>query len=168
MTSAIFFRAFLPLLSVLSGALITYGLRDRLYKKKSKRDRSIELFEEFHSEVMSGCRFHAAKVLNDNPEGSIADLYRDLPPENYVPLSRLFHWIEKVGVYEKNNQVEAALLKDLLGRYFYEWHTLHYERLARDLPEESEFTDMMAAFSYVAGKMGKPSDKRFFAQGKSA
>lgn len=168
MSSEVFFRVVLPFLSLLFGALVTYCSNRFLHQRNARKQRSIELYEEFHSEDMLKCRFDAIKVLKENPEGNIVHLYTNLPVESYLPLSKLFHWIEKVGVYEKNKQVETSLLRDLLGRYFYDWYTLHYKRLTADLPKESEFVDMMKELKYVAKKMGKLSDARYFSQGGGA
>ena len=105
-------------------------------------------------------RIEAVKILKDNPERNIEYLYQNLPDDLYLPLSRVFHFIEKVGVYERNNQIDTYILKELLGRYFDDWHKLYYKRLTRDLPQDSEFTDMMSKLEYVAKKMGKQSQVR--------
>ncbi len=168
MATPIFFTGILPVMSVMTGALISgvtaFQAKSRADAKNERRKLAIKLYEEYHSTEMYESRLVAARVLMENPEGNLGDLYLSLPAESFMHLSRLFHWIEKAGLYLKNNQIDASLTKSLLGRYFYDWYTLHHDRLAKDLPSESEFADMMSAVKYVASEMGKQSDAHYYAQ----
>jgi Tfp pilus assembly protein PilO len=164
----IFFTGILPFMSVLTGAFISgvtaFQAKSRADYKGERRQLAIKLYEEYHSKEMYVSRLGAARTLMDNPEGNLEYLYQKLPVESFMHISRVFHWIEKAGLYLKNNQIDASLTRSLLGRYFFDWYTLHHDRLAKDLPVESEFADMMSTLKYVASEMGRQSDARYYAQ----
>ena len=164
----IFFTGILPFVSVLTGALVSgvtaFQAKSRADRKVERGKLAIKLYEEYHSKEMYLTRLETARVLRDNPEGNLEFLYQELPADSFMHLSQLFHWIEKAGLYLKNNQIDASLTRSLLGRYFYDWYTLYHDRLTEGLPTESEFADMMSAVKYVADEMGRQSDARYYAQ----
>ena len=154
-TTDILFRGIIPLVSIMLGGLLTYFTNRLLDRRRTRKDRSIQVFEEFHSSEMLKLRNLAVVTLDSNPDLTIEDLFEKLPRPEYMPLSAVFHFFEKVAVYDRAGYLDAMLLRELLGRYFEYYHHSYYSQLTTGLEEDSEFRDMMGGLQHVAKTMGK-------------
>jgi len=153
--SDVLFRGVIPLVSIMLGGLLTYFTNRLLDRRRTRRERSIQVFEEFHSSEMLELRNLAVETLDSNPDLTIEELFDGLPRNEYMPLSAVFHFFEKVAVYDRAGYLDAMLLRELLGRYFTYYHDVYYSQLTGGLEEDSEFQDMMNGLQHVAKTMGK-------------
>ncbi len=113
--------ALIGILGVVFGSFISFLSTQRIERQKSRRDMSIALYNEFHSERMNQVRGVAFDAIRSRPGQTFKFVYEAVNAETKASLSIFLHFLEKIASLDETDMVDKKLLKDLLGRYFAFW-----------------------------------------------
>jgi hypothetical protein len=141
--------ALIGILGVVFGSFISFFSTKRIEKQKSRRDMSIALYNEFHSERMNQVRGVAFDAIRSRPGQKFEFVYEAVNEETKASLSIFLHFLEKIASLDKTNMVDKKLLKDLLGRYFAFWFQHALDDLSPE-PESSEWHALLLGIKMLA------------------
>ncbi len=137
------------ILGVIFGSFISFLSTKRIETQKSRRDMSIALYNEFHSERMNQVRGVAFDAIRSRPGQTFEFVYGAVNAETKASLSIFLHFLEKVASLDKSDMVDKDLLKNLLGRYFTFWFRNTLENLSSE-PPSSEWHDLLLGIRKLA------------------
>jgi hypothetical protein len=134
---------------VIVGSFISFLSTKRIEDHKSRRDMSIALYNEFHSERMNQVRGIAFDAIRSRPGQTLEFVFGAVNAETKASLSIFLHFLEKVASLEKTGMLDKPLLKSLLGRYFSFWFRNAIDSLAPE-PATSEWHDLLASIKKLS------------------
>src|ERR1700724_3338682 len=106
-----------PLLGAGVGAIITFLYNRRLAGVKT----AIDLHSEFHSDSFLKSRIEADKALTrlvvEQKRTTISAIYKYASPEEWIHVSRVLHFFEKLTCLSENHLVHRRTCEALLGHY---------------------------------------------------
>ena len=113
--------AFFGLLGVIIGGLIAHFGSKRQERERSRRDLTISLYNEFHSERMTNCRRVLYDKIHNGKGKSFNSIFDESTAEDRLSISIFLHYLERMNALVQANMVDQSLLKSILGRYLSIW-----------------------------------------------
>lgn len=121
-----------PLVGAGIGAVATFLYNRRLARIKA----AIDLHSEFHSESFLKSRIEADKVLKRfvtaQKKPKISTIYANCSPEEWLHVSRVLHFFERLTYLRENRLVHPATCDTLFGHYIAHYKNDYFSRLTED------------------------------------
>ena len=144
------------LLGVIVGAFLASWLARGRAVKEARVRHTLNLVDEFHSREMLIARNAAkAALTSDENQHLTIEGIRALGQENWIAISTMIHYFDKLLVMLETRWVEYKLLDRLLGRYIRVWTTTYLD--PNRLLDQSEWHDLIVSVEQLGRRFG-PSD----------
>lgn len=136
------------LTGVIVGAVLASWLARGRAVKEARVRHTLNLVEEFHSREMLIARNVAKVALTSERRQSLTIEDRQaLGGEDWIAITMMLHYFDKVEVMLETRWVEFKLLDRLLGRYIRIWGTKYLD--LNHLLDHSDWRDLRASIEQL-------------------
>ena len=126
-------RAIFTVGGILTGIIATNTANWFIRRRSERKKFTVLLFDEFNSVEMLKHRLSADETLKNKDYKNLQHLYNSISMDEYLHVSQVLHFFEKIQAYDDSNLVNGKLMKGLMGSYFRYWNQQFYRKIAKDI-----------------------------------
>ena len=159
----------MEILSAIIGALIGsitsafFTLYYSLWEQKRRRqlETTMSLYQEFHSSNMINNRIKTDSLLKQKITNNISymELYDELSIEDWLPISSLLHFFEKISTYHENGYLDNKLVKAFFSTYFSYYYDTFLKKMNEISKQKSEKEHIILAVDELSGWLYNSNEK---------